>query len=274
MTVAHAKAIEQHRNAHHRVAQDHRLAEERCALLEEECKELRAADARREKALQDALRLLSLATRGKQEAQREAKRHKREARRVATRKMIARGPALPSAVQEKLRVMRTRVEALETALHRKDRRCAFLERCLARCKGGSAAIRAVEESDRARRLAAELDSAMRQLDDRSALAPPPPPPTPPRRRRPMARTPTHESRNTLYVSPRKSARKSVDPARVLSPARPVPASPAALARRAALRPPSSSHSSSPRTPPRVRALEEPSPAGMSLSLEEIAGLVV
>ena len=280
MTVAHAKAIEQHRNAHHRVTQDHRLAEERCALLEEECKELRAADARRERALQDALRLLSLATRGKQEAQREAKRHKREARRVATRKMIARGPALPSAVQEKLRVMRTRVEALETALHRKDRRCAFLERCLARCKGGSAAIRAVEESDRARRLAAELDSAMRQLDDRSALAPPPPPPTPPRRRRPMARTPTHESRNTLYVSPRKSARKSVDPARVLSPARksparPVPASPAALARRAALRPPSSpseSPRSVARTPPRV--LGEPSPAGMSLSLEEIAGLEV
>ena len=274
MTVAHAKAIEQHRNAHHRVTQDHRLAEERCALLEEECKELRAADARRERALQDALRLLSLATRGKQEAQREAKRHKREARRVATRKMIARGPALPSAVQEKLRVMRTRVEALETALHRKDRRCAFLERCLARCKGGSAAIRAVEESDRARRLAAELDSAMRKLDDRSALAPPPPPPTPPRRRRPMARTPTHESRNTLYVSPRKSARKMVDASRVLSP-RNVPASPAALARRAALRPPSSP-SSSPRsvarTPP--RALDEPSPAGMSLSLEEIAGLEV
>tara|TARA_B100000459_G_scaffold47231_1_gene24734 strand:- start:611 stop:901 length:291 start_codon:yes stop_codon:yes gene_type:complete len=96
----------------------------------------------------------------------------------------------------------------------------------------------------------------------------------------MARTPTHESRNTLYVSPRKSARKSVDPARVLSPARksparPVPASPAALARRAALRPPSSpseSPRSVARTPP--RALDEPSPAGMSLSLEEIAGLVV
>ena len=179
---------------------------------------------------------------------------------------------MPSAVQERLRVMKTRVEALETALHRKDRRCAFLERCLARCKGGSAAIRAVEESDRARRLAAELDSAMRQLDDRSALAPPPPP-TPPRRRVARPRTPKHDARNTLYVSPRKSARKSVDPARVLSPPR-VPASPAALARRAALRPPSSSHSSSPRTPPRVRALEEPSPAGMSLSLEEIAGLAV
>ena len=274
MTVAHAKAIEQHRNAHHKVAQDHRLAQARCEALEAECKELRAADARRERALQDALKLLSVATRGKQEAQREATRHKREARRAATRKMIARGPALPSAVQERLRVMKTRVEALETALHRKDRRCAFLERCLARCKGGSSAIRAVEESDRAKRLAIELDSAMRKLEDRSALAPPPPPPTPPRRRRPVARTPTHESRNTLYVSPRKSARKSIEASRVLSPARPVPASPAALARRAALRPPSSSHSSSPRTPPRVRALEEPSPAGMSLSLEEIAGLEV
>lgn len=274
LTVAHAKQIQEHRDAHHKVAQDHRLAEERCALLEEECKELRAADARRERALQDALKLLSLATRGKQEAQREAKRHKREARRAATRKMIERGPALPSAVQERLRVMKTRVEALETALHRKDRRCAFLERCLARCKGGSAAIRAVEESDRAKRLAAELDSAMRQLEDRSALAPPPPPPTPPRRRAARPRTPKHDARNTLYVSPRKSARKSIEASRVLSPARPVPASPAALARRAALRPPSSSHSSSPRTPPRVRALEEPSPAGMSLSLEEIAGLEV
>ena len=171
----------------------------------------------------------------------------------------------------------TRVEALETALHRKDRRCAFLERCLARCKGGSAAIRAVEESDRARRLAAELDAAMRQLDDRSALNPPTPPPTPPRRRRPVARTPTHDARNTLYVSPRKSARKMVDASRVLSPARPVPASPAALARRAALRPPSSpseSPRSVSRTPPRVRAIEEASPAGMSLSLEEIAGLAV
>ena len=71
LTVAHAKAIQEHRDAHHRVAQDHRLAEERCEALEEECKELRAADARREKALQDALRLLSLATRGKQEAQRD-----------------------------------------------------------------------------------------------------------------------------------------------------------------------------------------------------------
>ena len=275
LTVAHAKAIEQHRNAHHKVAQDHRLAQERCEALEEECKALREADRRRETALQDALKLLSMATRGKQEAQREAKRHKREARRVATRKMIARGPALPSAVQERLRVMKTRVEALETALHRKDRRCAFLERCLARCKGGSAAIRAVEESDRARRLAAELDSAMRQLDDRSALAPPPPPPTPPRRRVARPRTPKHDARNTLYVSPRKSARKSVDPARVLSPARTVPASPAALARRAALRPPSSpseSPRSVSRTPP--RALGEPSPAGMSLSLEEIAGLEV
>jgi len=274
LTVAHAKAIEQHRNAHHKVAQDHRLAQERCEALEEECKALREADRRRETALQDALKLLSMATRGKQEAQREAKRHKREARRAATRKMIARGPALPSAVEEKLRVMRVRVEALETALHRKDRRCAFLERCLARCKGGSAAIRAVEESDRAKRLAAELDSAMRQLEDRSALAPPPPPPTPPRRRAARPRTPKHDARNTLYVSPRKSARKMVDASRVLSPARTVPASPAALARRAALRPPSSSHSSSPRTPPRVRALDEPSPAGMSLSLEEIAGLVV
>ena len=272
MTVAHAKAIQEHRNAHHKATQDHRLAQERCEALEEECKELRAADARRERALQDALKLLSVATRGKQEAQREATRHKREARRVATRKMIARGPALPSAVQERLRVMQKRVEALETALHRKDRRCAFLERCLERCKGGGAAIRAVEESDRAKRLAAELDAAMRKLEDRSALDPPPPPPTSPRRRRPVARTPTHESRNTLYVSPRKSARKMVDAARVLSP-RNVPASPAALARRAALRPPSSSHSSSPRTPPRVRALEEPSP-GMSLSLEEIAGLEV
>jgi len=145
---------------------------------------------------------------------------------------------------------------------------------LARCKGGSAAIRAVEESDRARRLAAELDSAMRQLDDRSALNPPPPPPTPPRRRVARPRTPKHDARNTLYVSPRKSARKSIEASRVLSPARAVPASPAALARRAALRPPSSSHSSSPRTPPRVRALDEPSPAGMSLSLEEIAGLEV
>ena len=276
LTVAHAKAIEEHRKAHYHASQDHRLAEERCALLEAECKELRAADARRETALQDALKLLSLATRGKQEAQREAKRHKREARRVATRKMIARGPALPSAVEEKLRVMRVRVEALETALHRKDRRCAFLERCLARCKGGSAAIRAVEESDRARRLAAELDSAMRQLDDRSALNPPPPPPTPPRRRAARPRTPKHDARNTLYVSPRKSARKTVDPSRVLSPPR-VPASPAALARRAALRPPSSpseSPRSVSRTPPRVRALDEPSPAGMSLSLEEIAGLEV
>ena len=272
LTVAHAKAIEQHRNAHHKVAQDHRLAQERCEALEEECKALREADQRREKALQDALKLLSMATRGKQEAQREAKRHKREMRRAATRKMIERGPALPSAVQEKLRVMRTRVEALETALQRKDRRCAFLERCLARCKGGASAIKAVEESDRAKRLAVELDTAMRQLEDRSALNPPPPPPTPPRRRRPVARTPTHESRNTLYVSPRKSARKSIEASRVLSPARPVPASPAALARRAALRPPSSSHSSSPRTPPRV--LGEPSPAGMSLSLEEIAGLAV
>ena len=240
--------------------------------MEEECKELRAADARRERALQDALKLLSVATRGKQEAQREATRHKREMRRAATRRMIARGPALPSAVQERLRVMQKRVEALETQLQRKDRRCAFLERCLARCKGGSAAIRAVEESDRAKRLAAELDAAMRKLEDRSALNPPPPPPTPPRRRRPVARTPTHESRNTLYVSPRKSARKTVDPARVLSPAR-IPPSPAALARRAALRPPSSP-SESPRSVARtpVRTLEEPSPAGMSLSLEEIAGL--
>ena len=101
-----------------------------------------------------------------------------------------------------------------------------------------------------------------------------PPPTPPRRRVARPRTPKHDARNTLShgVSPRKSARKMVDAARVLSP-RNVPASPAALARRAALRPPSSSHSSSPRTPPRVRALEEPSP-GMSLSLEEIAGLEV
>ena len=272
LTVAHAKAIQEHKNAHHRASQDHRLAQERCELLEEECKALREADQRRERALQDALRLLSLATRGKQEAQREATRHKREMRRAATRRMIARGPALPSAVQERLRVMQKRVEALETQLQRKDRRCAFLERCLERCKGGASAIKAVEESDRAKRLAAELDSAMRKLDDRSALAPPPPPPTPPRRRRPVARTPTHESRNTLYVSPRKSARKSIEASRVLSPARTVPASPAALARRAALRPPSSSHSSSPRTPPRVRALEEPSPAGMSLSLEEIAGL--
>jgi hypothetical protein len=275
LTVAHARTIKEHRDAHHKATQDHRLAQERCELLEEENKELRAADARREKALQDALKLLSVATRGKQEAQREATRHKREMRRAATRRMIARGPALPSAVQERLRVMRLRVEALETQLQRKDRRCAFLERCLARCKGGSAAIRAVEESDRARRLAAELDSAMRQLEDRSALNPPPPPPTPPRRRRPVARTPTHESRNTLYVSPRKSARKSIEASRVLSPARTVPASPAALARRAALRPPSSP-SSSPRSVARtpVRALEEPSPAGMSLSLEEIAGLEV
>ena len=279
LTVAHAKAIQEHRDAHHRATQDHRLAQERCEALEEECKALREADQRREKALQDALKLLSMATRGKQEAQREAKRHKREMRRAATRKMIERGPALPSAVQEKLRVMRTRVEALETALQRKDRRCAFLERCLERCKGGASAIKAVEESDRARRLAVELDSAMRQLEDRSALAPPPPPPTPsPRRRAARPRTPRHDSRNTLYVSPRKSARKSVDPARVLSPARksparPVPASPAALARRAALRPPSSpseSPRSVARTPP--RAIEEPSPAGMSLSLEEIAGL--
>ena len=275
LTVAHAKAIQEHRDAHHRATQDHRLAQERCEALEEECKALREADQRREKALQDALKLLSMATRGKQEAQREAKRHKREMRRAATRKMIERGPALPSAVQEKLRVMRTRVEALETALQRKDRRCAFLERCLERCKGGASAIKAVEESDRAKRLAAELDAAMRKLEDRSALDPPPPPPTPPRRRRPVARTPTHESRNTLYVSPRKSARKSVDPSRVLSPARPVPPSPAALARRAALRPPSSP-SESPRSVARtpVRALEEPSPAGMSLSLEEIAGLEV
>ena len=271
LTVAHAKAIQEHRDAHHRATQDHRLAQERCEALEEECKALREADQRREKALQDALKLLSMATRGKQEAQREAKRHKREMRRAATRKMIERGPALPSAVQEKLRVMRTRVEALETALHRKDRRCAFLERCLERCKGGASAIKAVEESDRAKRLAAELDAAIRKLDDRSALNPPPPPPTPPRRRRPVARTPTHESRNTLYVSPRKSARKSIEASRVLSPARTVPASPAALARRAALRPPSSP-SESPRTPP--RALGEPSPAGMSLSLEEIAGLEV
>ena len=127
LTVAHAKQIQEHRDAHHKVAQDHRLAEERCALLEDECKALREADRRRETALQDALKLLSVATRGKQEAQREATRHKREARRVATRKMIARGPALPSAVQERLRVMQKRVEALETALHRKDRRCAFLD---------------------------------------------------------------------------------------------------------------------------------------------------
>ena len=191
LTVAHAKAIEQHRKAHYHASQDHRLAQERCELLEEENKELRAADARREKALQDALKLLSVATRGKQEAQREATRHKREMRRAATRRMIARGPALPSAVQERLRVMQKRVEALETALHRKDRRCAFLERCLERCKGGASAIRAVEESDRARRLAAELD-AMRKLEDRSALDPPPPPPTPPRRRHRCGRR--HESR--------------------------------------------------------------------------------
>ena len=275
LTVAHAKAIQEHRDAHHRATQDHRLAQERCEALEEECKALREADQRREKALQDALKLLSMATRGKQEAQREAKRHKREMRRAATRKMIERGPALPSAVQEKLRVMRTRVEALETALQRKDRRCAFLERCLERCKGGASAIKAVEESDRAKRLAAELDAAMRKLEDRSALNPPPAPPTPPRRRRPVARTPTHESRNTLYVSPRKSARKSIEASRVLSPARTVPASPAALARRASLRPPSSP-SESPRSVARtpVRTLEEPSPAGMSLSLEEIAGLEV
>ena len=84
------------------------------SLLKEN-KELRAADARREKALQDALKLLSVATRGKQEAQREATRHKREMRRAATRRMIARGPALPSAVQERLRVMQARVEALEVA---------------------------------------------------------------------------------------------------------------------------------------------------------------
>ena len=156
LTVAHAKAIEQHRKAHYHASQDHRLAQERCEALEEECKELRAADQRRERALQDALKLLSVATRGKQEAQREATRHKREARRVATRKVIARGPALPSAVQERLRVMRVRVEALETALHRKDRRCAFLERCLARCKGGPAAIRAVRLLDRADRTRAAL----------------------------------------------------------------------------------------------------------------------
>ena len=65
LTVAHAKAIEQHRNAHHKVAQDHRLAQERCEALEEECKALREADRRRETALQDALKLLSMATRGK-----------------------------------------------------------------------------------------------------------------------------------------------------------------------------------------------------------------
>ena len=51
LTVAHAKAIQEHRNAHHKATQDHRLAQERCEALEEECKELRAADARREKAL-------------------------------------------------------------------------------------------------------------------------------------------------------------------------------------------------------------------------------
>ena len=79
LTVAHAKAIEQHRNAHHKVAQDHRLAQERCEALEEECKALREADRRRETALQDALKLLSMATRGKQEAQREAKRGALEA---------------------------------------------------------------------------------------------------------------------------------------------------------------------------------------------------
>ena len=151
LTVAHARVIKEHRDAHHKATQDHRLAQERCEALEEENRDLRAADARRERALQDALKLLSVATRGKQEAQREATRHKREMRRAATRRMIARGPALPSAVQERLRVMQKRVEALETALHRKDRRCAFLERCLERSKGGSAAIRAVEESDRANR---------------------------------------------------------------------------------------------------------------------------
>ena len=277
LTVAHAKAIQEHKNAHHRASQDHRLAQERCELLEEENKELRAADARREKALQDALRLLCVATRGKQEAQREATRHKREMRRAATRRMIARGPALPSAVQERLRVMQARVEALETQLQRKDRRCAFLERCLERCKGGASAIKAVEESDRAKRLAAELDAAMRQLEDRSALAPPPPPPTPsPRRRAARPRTPRHDSRNTLCAAAQVGA-KCRPGARLVagaqSPARPVPASPAALARRAALRPPSSP-SSSPRSVARtpVRTLEEPSPAGMSLSLEEIAGL--
>ena len=217
LTVAHAKAIEQHRKAHYHASQDHRLAQERCELLEEENKELRAADARREKALQDALKLLSLATRGKQEAQREATRHKREMRRAATRRMIARGPALPSAVQERLRVMQKRVEALETALHRKDRRCAFL----GGVSNGARVARVRSKRSRSRTaLNAPLAASwmLRCANSRIGAL------LIHRRRRRRRRaggdrwpgTPTHESRNT-YVSPRKSARKSVDPARVLSP---------------------------------------------------------
>ena len=48
LTVAHARTIKEHRDAHHKATQDHRLAQERCELLEEENRELRAADARRE----------------------------------------------------------------------------------------------------------------------------------------------------------------------------------------------------------------------------------
>ena len=144
--VAHAQAIRQHRTAHHKTCVKHRNAHERCKVLEAECKELRDAEERRERALQDALKLLSMATRSKQTAERQATKHKRHALRTDARKMLKRDPVLPSAVRERLRVMRVRCEALETALHRKDRRCAFLERCLARTAGGGGEqVRAVEE---------------------------------------------------------------------------------------------------------------------------------
>ena len=81
MTVAHAKAIEQHRKAHYHASQDHRLAQERCELLEEENKELRAADARARRRC----RRSETTERGDAASRKpsEATRHKREMRRAA-----------------------------------------------------------------------------------------------------------------------------------------------------------------------------------------------
>lgn len=278
-SVAHAQAIRQHRTAHHRASVQHKNAHERCKVLEAECKALRDAEEQREKALQDALKLLSMTTRSKQTAERQAKKHKRHAQRTDARKLLKRGPVLPSAVKERLRVMRVRCEALETALHRKDRRCAFLERCLARTAGGgSEQVRAVEESDRAARLAVELDKTLRQLDDRSALAPPPPTPSPPwsARRRSPARSPARSPPRPPPVplpasrmSPRKSPARGIAASRVLSPRKsparraPAPASPRSVARAPLFRV---------ELPANIRALEEPSPGSPSLSLEELAGL--
>ena len=81
------------------------------------------------------LRLLSLATRGKQEAQREATwpQARDEPRRDA--QDDREGPALPSAVQEKLRVMRARRRGARDSDRAKRRGAAPDERCLERCKG-------------------------------------------------------------------------------------------------------------------------------------------